>query len=276
MPDAAVEMDQAAGLRRLFRAPAARAVAFVSGREACGRTKLLVRTAAALAKAGEGVVIIDENSGKENVHSAFGMKARRDLLDLVNGACSIEGVVQPIAPRLSVIAAARFASAEGELTAAATARLDAVLQRLQEGCSYVLIDCTSRDGQQLSSLASAAPHMAVVVAAQGSAITRAYALIKLLAIERGRAGFHVAITRPRSEQEALSIFHNMRHTAREHLGVRLDYLGYAGDPAVDHLAEALQSRLPLACEGGEHGGFLPLAGASQPLAAGAKRLESVL
>ncbi|MCF8150249.1 MAG: hypothetical protein K9K30_02795 [Burkholderiaceae bacterium] len=276
MPDVALEMDQAAGLRRLFRAPAARAVAFVSGRDACGRTKLLLRTAAALAKAGEGVVIIDENSGKENVHSAFGMKVRRDLLDLVNGACSIEGVVQPIAPRLSVIAAARFASAEGQFNASTAEKLDAVLRQLQEGCSYVLIDCTSRDGQPLSSLASAAPHMAVVVAAQGSGITRAYALIKLLAIERGRAGFHIAITRPRSEQEALSIFHNMRQTAREHLGVRLDYLGCVRDPAVDHVAEALQSRLPLASEGGDHGGFLPVAGALRPLAAGAKRLESVL
>ena len=40
-------------------------VAFASGRESCGRTTLLVQTAAALAAAGHGVVIIDENPAPE-------------------------------------------------------------------------------------------------------------------------------------------------------------------------------------------------------------------
>lgn len=278
MPEATANVvtDQAAGLRRLFRAPAARAVAFVSDHAACGRTKLLVRTAAALAKAGEGVVIIDENSDAESVLSIFGKKVRRDFLDMVNGTCSIDGLVQPVAPRLSVISAARFAAVAGRANALATERLDAALRQLEEGCSYVLIDCASRSGQHLSSLAMAAPHMVVVVAAQSSAITRAYAMIKRLALERGGTGFHVAITRPRSEQEALSIFHNMRQTAREHLNVELDYLGSARESATDGLADALQSRLPLAFEGGDWSGFLPLARDIPAHATNLKHLESVL
>lgn len=278
MPDTVTDVvtDQAAGLRRLFRAPAARAVAFVSGREAFGRTRLLVHTATALAKAGEGVVVIDENSGAESVHSAFGKNVRRDFLDMVNGTCSIEGLAQPVAPRLSVISATRFAAVTSRVTASAAKRLDAALRQLEEGCSYVLIDCASHSGQNLSPLAMAAPHMAVVVAAQGSAITGAYALIKRLALERGRTGFYVAITRPRSEQEALSIFHNMRQTAREHLNVELDYLGCAREPATDSLAVALQSRLPLAFEGGDWSGFLPLARDIPAHVASSKHLESVL
>lgn len=278
MPDANADVvtDQAAGLRRLFRAPAARAVAFVSGHEACGRTKLMVRTAASLASAGEGVVIIDENAGADSVLSTFGKKVGRDFLDMVNGACSIDGLVQPVAPRLSVISATRFAAVTGRANASATERLDAALRQLEDGCSYVLIDCASRSGQHLSPLAMAAPHMVVVVAAQSSAITRAYAMIKRLALERGGAGFHVAITRARSEQEALSIFHNMRQTARDHLNVELDYLGSAREPATDSLADALQSRLPLAFAGRDRSGFLPLARDTSVHATSLRRLESVL
>ena len=99
--------------------------------------------------------------------------------------------------------------------------------------------------------------MAVVVAAQSSAITRAYALIKRLAQERGRDGFQVAITRARSDQEAQGIFHNMRLTAREHLGVRLDYLGSARVPTADHLADALQTHLSQTVEADEWFGFAP-------------------
>jgi flagellar biosynthesis protein FlhG len=100
--------------------------------------------------------------------------------------------------------------------------------------------------------------MAVVVAAQSSAITRAYALIKRLAQERGRDGFQIAITRAKSDQEALAIFHNMRHTAQEHLGVRLD-LGSARLPTVDHLATALLSGLSQASQGSDWFGFLHFA-----------------
>ena len=249
--------DQAAGLRRLFRARTARAVAFVSGREACGRTTLLVRTAAALAKAGQGVVIIDENSGANNVHSLLGVKARHDLLDLVQRDYPLERLVQPVAPLLSVMSAARLAADARRVDSAAAARIDAALRQLQEGSSFVLIDCAARSGQSQSALALTAPHIAVVVAAQSSAITHAYALIKRLARERGRDGFNIAITKAQTGPAALAIFHNMRHTARDHLDVRLDYLGSARVPAADHLAGALQSRLSLTSEGADWFGFLP-------------------
>lgn len=271
------EADQAAGLRHLFAARAARAarvVAFVSGREACGRTTLLVRTAAALAKAGQGVVIIDENRGTNNVHAAFGIKARHDLLDLARGGCPLEGLLQPVASGLGVIAAARFAADAQRIDTTAAGRLDAALGQLRQGNSFVLIDCAARGGQHLSPLALAAPHMAVLVAAQSSAIIRAYTLIKRLAQERGRDGFNVAITGARTGAEALAIFRNMRRTASEHLGVHLDYLGSARVPTADHLAGALQGRLSLASASGDWSGFLPFAEGTVSAATDRKNLAS--
>jgi flagellar biosynthesis protein FlhG len=136
-------------------------------------------------------------------------------------------------------------------------RLNTAFRQLQEGSSYVLIDCAAGKGRHLSPLALAAPQMAVVVAAQGTAITTAYALVKRLVQERGREGFQVAITRAGSDREALSIFHNMRQTAQDHLGVRLDYLGSARVPSVDHLADALQGSLSQSSGAGDWFGFLP-------------------
>ena len=274
---AGAETDQAAGLRHLFAARtvrAARVIAFVSGREACGRTTLLVRTAAALAKAGHGVLIIDENRGTDNIHSAFGIKARHDLLDLVRGGCPIERLVQPVAPRLGVVAAARFAAEVQHVDTMAAGRLDAALGHLQEGNSFVLIDCAARGGQHLSLLALAAPHMAVLVAVQSSAIIRAYTLIKRLAQERGCDGFNIAITGARTGTEALAVFRNMRRTANEHLGVRLDYLGSARVPTEDHLAGALQGRLSLASASGDGSGFLRFAEGAAASATGPRSLAS--
>ena len=247
--------DQAAGLRRLFGSRAPQVVAFASGRESCGRTTLLVQTAAALAASGHGVVIVDENPAPNNAVTAFGLTARYDLMHAIQGERSLRQVMLPAAPLVRIVPAARAAR---ELDHADGPRLDclvACLREMQRGAGFVLIDCAARRGGHLSPLALAARHLAIVVAAQGSAITHAYALIKHMAQERGRDGFQVVITRARAQEEARAIFDNMKRVASEHLGVRLDFLGAAMVPVTEHLADALVTRLPPAFEDVAAGGF---------------------
>ncbi len=101
--------------------------------------------------------------------------------------------------------------------------------------------------------------------AQSTAITHAYALIKRIVQERGRDGFQVVITRPRTREEARAIFDNMRRVAREHLDVRLDYLGASLVPVTDNLAYALLQRLPAAVDGRGEAGFADSSGIQQEL-----------
>jgi flagellar biosynthesis protein FlhG len=236
--------DQAAGLRRLFGSRAPQVVAFASGREACGRTTLVVQTAVALARQGQAVLIVDENPAPNNAVSAFGLTARYDLMHAVHGTRALRQVELAAAPLVRIVPAARAARELDHVDEGTRQRLGGCLEQMQDGANFVLIDCATRRGDHLSALARSARHLAVVVAAQSSAITQAYALIKRLAEERAHGGFQIAITRARSPEEARAIFENMRRVADEHLGVRLDYLGDAGVPVTEHLAEALCSRLP--------------------------------
>lgn len=247
--------DQAAGLRRLFGARGTQVVAFASGRESSGRTTLLVQTAAALAAAGHGVVIVDENPGPNNAITAFGVTARHDLMQAIDGERTLRQVTLAAAPLVRVVSAARAARELSHADVARRQRLAVCLQELQRGAAFVLIDCATRRGGSLSALAQAAKHLAVVVAAQGSAITHAYALIKHVAHEHGRDGFRVVITRARAKEEARAIFDNMRRVAGDHLGVRLDFLGASMVPVTEHLAEALISRLPPNLDEAESGDF---------------------
>lgn len=248
--------DQAAGLRRLFGGHVPQVVAFTSGREACGRTTLLVQTAAALAANGYGVLIIDENQAPNNAVSAFGLTARHDLFQVLQGECSLRQAMLTAAPLVRILPAARAAREldhANRTSATARRNLPDCLHAMQVDIDFVLIDTVLRRGGHLSPLALAARHMAVVVGAQGTAITHAYALIKRIAQERGRNGFQMVITRSRNKEEARAIFDNMRRVAREHLDVRLDFLGSSLVPVTEHLADALVQRLPPAFEGGTPG-----------------------
>jgi flagellar biosynthesis protein FlhG len=250
--------DQADGLRRLFGNRVPQVVAFASGREACGRTTLVVQTAAALAAAGHGVVIVDENPAPDNALAAFGLATRHDFFHVVRGERSLANVALTAAPLVRVVPAARAARELDRLSALGQQRLTAGLRQMQQGASFILIDCANRRGGHLSPVATAARHMAVVVAAQGAAITHAYALIKRIAHDHGRDSFQIAITRARSDEEARAIFDNMRRVAHGHLGVRLDYLGASAVPVTDHLADALIQCLPPALDVGDADGFLPM------------------
>jgi len=249
--------DQAAGLRRLFGAPVAQVIAFVSARVSSGRTKVVVKTAAALAKGGQHVVLIDENTDQNNVHACFGMLPRLDLADLVQRADAAEKLAQQAGPRVSLIAAQRLANDLRHVDQEAAERLDSGLRKIQQGVSFVMIDCLTRTDGGLSPLSLAARHIAVVVAARTDAITDAYSLIKRLARERGREGFHIVVTRARNDIEAAAIYQNMRRTALDHLGVRLEYLGSSPEPETDHLAGGLQNRLPMADSSANGNGFSP-------------------
>ncbi len=250
--------DQADGLRRLFGNRVPQVVAFASGREACGRTTLVVQTAAALAASGHGVVIVDENPAPDNALAAFGLAARQDFFHVVRGERTLTQVALAAAPLVRVVPAARAARELDRLSTVGQQRLEAALRQMQQGASFILIDCANRRGGHLSAVAAAARHMAVVVAAQGVAITHAYALIKRIAQDHGRDNFQIAITRARSREEARAIFDNMRRVAHEHLDVRLDYLGASAVPVTDHLADALIQRLPPTLDVGDADGFLPM------------------
>jgi flagellar biosynthesis protein FlhG len=268
--------DQASGLRRLFGNRAAQVIAFASGHEACGRTTLLVQTAAALAAAGHAVVIIDENAAPNNAISTFGLTARHDLAHILRGERTLRQVELAAAPLVRIVPAARLARDTAILAEQEEIprRLSDFMREVRREASFVLIDCDSRRGGHLSVLAQAARHLAVVVAAQGNAITHAYALIKRLALERDRDGFQIVITRARAPEEARAIFDNMRRVAREHLAVNLHFLGAAMVPVTEHLADALVTRLPLVYD--EQELAIPALGAASGPADGMAAAESMV
>lgn len=239
--------DQAAGLRRMFATPAHQIIAFAAGKAASGRTTLLSQTASALAAMGRQVLIIDENPAPANTLARFGLKSRHDLYQVLRGECSLDQAVLEAAPGLRILAATRAAQElehADRHAALAHQRLQTCLQMLQRDAEFILIDTAISSYRPLSALTLTAQHLAIVVGAQSSAITQAYALIKRLNQERGRDGFQLVISRARSHQEANAIFNNISQLASARLDIRLNHLGTALVPAQEHLAQALLHRLP--------------------------------
>ena len=237
--------DQAAGLRRLFHRRPNQVVAFAGGRPGSGLTSLLTQTAVALAEGGQRVLVIDENEGPGSAFASLGAQPQGDLWQSLTGQKALERMIVSIGHNLWAVSGAGAAARLNQDSDIIREKLGLLMEPMRKGSDYILIDRRLSPREPLSVLSSTAYHMVVVVGAETSAIRDAYALIKRLVQERGREGFQVVITRPKSMEEAQRVFDNLKRTAGAHLGVRLHLLAVVRIPTAENIAEALYGKLPL-------------------------------
>lgn len=235
-------MDQAEGLRRLLVLNQTQVITVVAGKAGVGRTSATINLAAALARSGKDVLVLDENHGPNNLLDRLGLSARHDLLDVAQGKCRLCDAVLP-ARGFGILPTARAMHALAKLDQGGQQRLENALIEASDGVDMVLVDAALSAPEQMGA-AAVLPSLAsggallVVVEATPSGITESYALIKRLALKNARQQFGIAVNKAGNEQAALTVFENMAKVARRNLSVRLEYLGHI--PSDERLKCAMQ------------------------------------
>lgn len=227
-------LDQAEGLRRLLERSNARTITLVSGKSGSGRTSVAINLATALTLAGKHVMLIDGNQGKNNLVSQLGLRAEFDLLDVLQGRCTV-GEVCLVTQGLSVLPAMRAMCALDSLNAAERQQLARILDGVSSECDVMLVDAAMPvlcNREASSERVGVAPNLSggnsllLVVDATSDGITDSYALIKKLVLENVGFQFGVVVNKVAHERMARAIFNNMANVARDNLAIRLDYFGY--------------------------------------------------
>lgn len=218
-------MDQAEGLRSLLMANQTRLITVVAGKQGIGRTSVTINLAAALARSGKDVLVLDENQTPNNLLDRLMLSPHRDLLDVAQGRCAIQQAVMR-AQGFSILPAARVMCTLNQLHAVEQQRLEQALTEANIGVDVMLVDAALLQGRlAVSSGLATGVAMLVVVDATASGITGTYTMIKRLALENARLQFVIVVNKADSQQEAMTVFENMANVARNQLSARLEYLG---------------------------------------------------
>lgn len=218
--------DQAEGLRRLQAADAIRIVSVAGGGNGVGKTSAVVNLAAALAQNGKDVLVLDENPRHNNVNANLGLRARYDLLHVINRDKTLEQVILPGPQGISVLPAMRGVHSLAKLDHDDQEWLIRCFSNLPKPVDVVLVDTAAGSTSQALSLSLAAHEVLMVLSAAASSITGAYALIKVMSREYAKQHFLILVNKAGSEQEARTIFDNISQVARRHLSVSLHFLGW--------------------------------------------------
>lgn len=262
-------MDNGIGEAAIVRPEATsaplRVVAVASGKGGVGKTSLAANLAVSLAKRGLRVCVLDADLGLANLDVVLGLSPARSLLHVLRGEARLDEVIVEGPAGIRVVPAA---SGFLELTALAPEQQFALLTQvdaLEDSLDVLLIDVGAGITPQVLFFAAAAAETLVVLTPEPTALTDAYALIKLLATRHGRQDFLVVVNMAVSVADADAAFRRLQRVTERFLRVRLEYEGFI--PADDAVSRAVRHQQPVVLEAPGTPASMAIARIAQRLAA---------
>jgi flagellar biosynthesis protein FlhG len=213
-----------------------------SGKGGVGKTCLAVNLAFALAEQGKRVLLVDGDLGLANVDVLLGLEVKANVQDILDrGADPMETVVT-VHPGLGVLPASSGVPEMANLGPDDQALLKEVLKTVAAPFDHVLVDTAAGLGLAVLWFNTLADHSLVVVTPDPTALTDAYALIKVLAQQYQHRRFLIIMNAVQGEREARQTFDTLSQAATKFLGLQLQYLGEVPSDAV--VKRALRSQVP--------------------------------
>lgn len=235
MADNAVEYnDQARTLRaRNFDDPGisdqaghtARVFSVTSGKGGVGKTAVVANTAVLLARMGKRVLILDADLGLANIDVVFGLAPSYNLNHFFSGNIDLESILVRGPEGIMILPAGSGVQRFTRLDTRQKMRLLESLDAMHSRFDIVLIDTEAGISENVTYFNTAAQEILVVTTPEPTAITDAYALMKLLSTQYHEKHFNLIVNCISSEDEALDVFRKLTMVANRYLDISIDYLG---------------------------------------------------
>ena len=221
-------------------------MAVTSGKGGVGKTFVSANLAAALARAGRRVLVLDADLGLANLDVVLNLYPKITLHDVFTGKSTLADAVLPAPGGFHVLLAGSGMVEYSRMTPEVRDQLQKVIAEVAPKFDHVLLDTGAGISDVVLYTVSLAGSVLVVVTPEPTSLTDAYATIKVLATTQGRRKVHLLVNQTRKLGEGRAVRQQLQQVVDRFVNpnidgaVRLELLGEVpSDPAV---REAVQRR----------------------------------
>lgn len=200
-------------------------LAVTSGKGGVGKTAVTSNIAIALAKRGKRVLILDADLGLANIDVVFGLTPTYNLNHFFSGEQELEEIIVEAPFGIKILPAGSGIQNFTRLDAQQKMRLLDGLDSMHNQFDYVIIDTEAGISENVTYFTTAAQDILVVTTPDPTAITDAYALMKLLSSQYHEKHFNLIVNQIQNEDDALDVYRKLTMVSNRYLDISIDFLG---------------------------------------------------
>jgi len=203
----------------------ARVISVTSGKGGVGKTICVANLAITMARLGYRILVIDADLGLANIDLYFGLNPKFNLNHFFAGEKELPEIFIQAAEGIMVLPAGSGVQKYTHLDSSQKIRLMEGLELLQDQFDVVLIDTEAGISENVTYFNVAAQQIVVMTTPEPTAISDAYALMKLLSTRYYEKNFKLIVNSVASESEALDVYHKLTLVSSRFTDFSIDFLG---------------------------------------------------
>jgi flagellar biosynthesis protein FlhG len=217
-------------------------IAVTSGKGGVGKSNVAVNLAIALASAGKEVVLLDADLGLANADVLCNVDLPSNLAHVIARKKELHEVLVKAPGGFGLIGGASGLARMADLSDYDRQRLVDALGLLEQQADVILIDTGAGISPNVLSFTRTADHVLVVTTPEPTAITDAYAVVKVLSKDGGDRRISLLVNQVRSLNEAKVVYGRIAQVAKQFLGVSVLDGGHV--VADESVVQAVRRRTP--------------------------------
>ncbi len=205
---------------------AVRTIAVASGKGGVGKTNITANLAIGFSKLNKKVLVFDADLGLSNIDIILNLATKYNIKHLFKGEKKLKDLIVDGPQGIKVLPASSGIQELTSLDEFQRLRLIEEFDSYDDNMDFLLIDTSSGISSNVAFFCMAAQDIIIVTSAEPTAMTDAYALIKVLFTKYQEKHFKVLVNDVKNEEEATDVYKRLSTAAERFLSISLDYIGY--------------------------------------------------
>lgn len=204
------------------REPSPRIMAITSGKGGVGKTFVSANLAAALARQGRRVLVLDADLGLANLDVVLNLYPKVTMHDVFTGKCTLADAILPAPGGFSVLLAGSGMVEYSRMTPELREQFQTLVDEVAPRYEHVLLDTGAGISDVVLYTVSLAAEVLVVATPEPTSMTDAYATIKVLAGTQGRRRFRLMVNQTRKPGEGRAVRQQLQQVVDRYVNPTLD------------------------------------------------------